>query len=468
MNHLPHIALAMNGNKDKPLSNSRDLKTGPVWQNLARLAGPMMFGITAVISVSLVDTYYVGQLGTQELTALSFTFPVTLSVSSLAIGLGAGASSVVSRAVGSDDDQGARRLATDSIGLAILLVLCVAAIGYLLIDPLFRLLGASGRVLELVGQYMRIWFLAVPLLVVPIVANAIVRAVGDAFWPSAVMVGSALINISVTPIFIFGWGPIPAMDIEGAAIGTLVAWVFTLFGAFALVGLREKMIAFCWPTFAQIAASWKRILAVGLPAAFGNAVNPIGIAVATAILATYADSVVAGFGVATRIESLSVIPMLALSSVIGPFTGQNWGGAQAPRIITALKISYAVCAIWALCLAVFFWIAADPIIAVFSEDEAVADAAADYLYIVPLSVWGYGLVIIGAGCFNALGKSRTGLAFYLTRTALLYIPLSYIASLFAGSWAVFTGIAIANTLSGVAVAAYTLNWLKGRCGPDDA
>ncbi|MEL7211361.1 MAG: MATE family efflux transporter [Pseudomonadota bacterium] len=447
------------------MSNSRDLTSGSTSQKLFQLAGPMVFGIIAVISVSLIDTYYVGQLGTQQLTALSFTFPVTLTVSSLAIGLGAGASSVVSRAVGSDDMADAKRLATDSLGLALLLVICVATIGYLAIDPLFSLLGASGETLEMIGQYMRIWFLAIPLLVVPIVANSIVRAVGDTFWPSLVMVSSALTNIAITPVFIFGLGPVPAFGIQGAAIGTLVAWLVTVFGAFALVAVREKMLLFELPNMGTLVKSWTRVLAVGIPASVGNAVNPIGIAVVTSILAGFSEVIVAGFGVATRVESLAVIPMLALSSAIGPFTGQNWGAGKCERVSEALKVSYQVCAVWAGILALFFWLAAEPIIRVFSEEADVIDAASTYLAIVPISLWGYGVVIITAGAFNAIGRSHFGLGLYLVRTAALYIPLSFLASLLAGSDAVFYGIAIANALAGVTVGGFALYWLNNRDVP---
>lgn len=444
------------------LSDSRDLTTGTVATNLARLAGPMVFGIMAVISVSLIDTYYVGQLGPAPLAALSFTFPVTLSISSIAIGLGAGASSVVSRAVGSGDRDDAKRLATDSIVLAVGIVILLSSVGFFTVDWLFSLLGAQGEVLELIGRYMRIWFLSVPLLVLPIVANAIVRAVGDAFWPSAVMVTSAVINISVTPILVFGWGPIPALDIEGAALGTTVAWAFTLVFGFLLVSVREKMLTLARPTRDALMNSWARVLAVGVPAGLGNAVNPLGIGVVTGILATYGDSVVAGFGVATRIESLSVIPMLALSSAIGPFSGQNWGGDKISRVIDALKISYLVCIVWAAVLSVAFWFLAAPIAAIFTDDESIIETTTTYLQIVPLSVWGYGMVIIGAGAFNAIGKSGTGLIYYLTRSALLYVPLSFMASLLAGSWAVFLGIALANGIAGLAVGGFTIWWLSRK------
>lgn len=426
----------------------------------------MVFGIIAVISVSLVDTYYVGRLGTQQLTALSFTFPVTLTVSSLAIGLGAGASSVVSRAIGASERDEAKRLATDSLVLALVLVICVATVGYIAIDPLFMALGASGDTLDMIGLYMRIWFVAIPLLVVPIVANSIVRAVGDAFWPSVVMVSSAATNIAVTPVFIFGFGPIPAFGIEGAAIGTLVAWLVTVFGAFALVAYREKMLVFKVPSLADLIASWKRVLAVGLPASLGNAVNPIGIAVVTSIIATFGEIVVAGFGVATRIESLFVIPMLALSSAIGPFTGQNWGAGKRERVSEALKFSYVVCAVWAGIMGLFFWLAAEPIVGIFSDDPEVLTSATSYLAIVPLSLWGYGVVIITAGAFNAMGKSHYGLAQYLVRTAVLYIPLSFVAARMAGSDAVFYGIALANALAGIIVGSFALYWLANYAAPE--
>jgi putative MATE family efflux protein len=448
------------------VTDKRNLTSGATWRTLFELAGPMVFGIIAVISVSLVDTYYVGQLGTQELTALSFTFPVTLTVSSLAIGLGAGASSVVSRAIGSSERGDAKRLATDSLALALVLVIGVSTIGSLTIEPLFAALGARGEGLDMIMRYMRIWFIAIPLLVVPIVANAIVRAVGDTFWPSVVMVSSALTNVAVTPLFIFGMGPLPAFGIEGAAIGTLVAWLVTVFGAFALVACREKMLVFELPSSGVLIASWKRVLAVGIPASLGNAVNPIGIAVVTSIIATFGEVVVAGFGVATRIESLFVIPMLALSAAIGPFTGQNWGAGKCHRVSEALRFSYIVCAIWAGAMSLFFWFAAKPIVGLFSEDSQVVASATTYLAIVPLSLWGYGVVIITAAAFNAIGRSHYGLALYLIRTAVLYIPLSFVAARIAASDAVFYGIALANAVAGIVVGSFALYWLANHTAPE--
>jgi Na+-driven multidrug efflux pump len=322
------------------------------------------------------------------------------------------------------------------------------------------LLGAKQETLSMIVRYMQIWYISLPFLIVPMVANSVIRAIGDAFWPSVIMLVSAVINVLTTPILIFGFGPIPALDIEGAAWGTTVARVFTFAFAIWLVVYRERLVTLVLPAVNALLKSWYRVAVVAVPAAFGNAVNPIGIALVTAIIASFGESTVAAFGVATRVESFAVIPMLALSAVIGPVVGQNWGAQQVDRVRTALKQSFAACFVWALVLAMTFWLSAEVITSVFTSDAEVSAMAAKYLYIVPLSVWGYGWTIVAAGAYNAIGKSITGLGFYLTRTAMFYVPLSFIASMLADSQATFVAIAISNTLAGIVVGFLALHGLK--------
>ena len=224
------------------MAAARDLTQGSIPKALFSLAGPMILGIIAIKSVAVIDTYFVAKLGILELTALSFSFPVAMTVTSIAIGLGAGASSVVSRAVGANNLDDAKRLTTDALILAMLLVSAIAIAGYIFVRPLFSLLGANGEVLNLIVRYMQIWFAALPFVVIPMVANAVLRAVGDAFWPSLIMIMSAFINIGLTPLLIFGWGPIPAYHIEGAAYGTFIAQVFaTMFVIWLVIG-REHLL----------------------------------------------------------------------------------------------------------------------------------------------------------------------------------------------------------------------------------
>ena len=448
--------------------SNRDLTNGSVGTQLFGLAGPMLFGIAAVISMQLVDTYFVGRLGTDALAALSFAFPVMLTLTSISIGLAAGAASVVSRATGGGEEDRVRRHATDALLLAGAVIAIVVIAGLSTVRVLFTLLGAEGAVLELVVEYMRIWYLTLPLLVVPMVSNSMVRARGDSFWPSSIMILSSVFNAGFTPLFIFGAGPVPALGMEGAAWGTMAARALAFGPALYLVAIRDRLLNLRWPGLDAFAASARRVLHVGLPAAIGNASNPAGIAVATAIIAVLGSQTVAGFGVATRLEAFAVLPMLALSSVIGPMAGQNWGAGRVDRVRSALKLAYAFCAAWSLLLAVLFYLHGRTLAGWFASEAAVVEEAARYLAIVPISLWGYGVAIIAAGGYNGLGRSMTGLGYSLTRTAGLYVPLVWIASRLDGSTTVFWAVAIANGLAGVVIAAHSLYWLRHaerRFGP---
>ena len=157
---------------------SPPLTEGPVTRHLVRLTLPMIMGMLSMTIFHLTDTYFIGQLGKNELAAISFTFPVIMVLNSIALGLGVGASSVISRTIGEGNSMKVRRLATDALFLAVIIVAFVVAAGELTIYPLFRLLGAPEDILPLTAAYMRIWYIGVVFVVVPMTGNHIIRATG--------------------------------------------------------------------------------------------------------------------------------------------------------------------------------------------------------------------------------------------------------------------------------------------------
>lgn len=449
------------------MNDQRNLTTGPVWLNLVRLAGPMMFGIAATMSVQLVDTFFVGKLGTAPLAALSFSFPIAFTLASLSIGLSAGAASVVSRAVGRGHRRRTQRLAADSMLLTTGVMVLLTAAGLVTLSPMLHLLGAEGEIHSMATAYLRIWFLSLPFLAATMVANAMVRACGDASAPSTIMITSAMFNVVFTPILVFGAGPIPDLGIEGAALATLGARVLSAACALYLVTWRDRLVVSFRRGLRGFVRSAGHVFSIGLPAAIGNASNPFGIAVATAVIAVLGSETVAAFGVATRIEAFAIIPMLALSACIGPVVGQNWGASRADRVERALKTAYALSFGWSLLLAACFWLAGQPLAEAFASEPEVADEAAKYLWIVPISLWGYGIAIIAAGGFNGLGKPLFALTYSLTRTILFYVPLVWIASRLDGATTVFTAIAVANGLAGLVVAFESIRRVRRLAGSDE-
>ena len=224
------------------------LVEGAVGKMLFRMAVPMVFGMLGIVVFNLADTFFVAQLGTPELAALSFTFPVVLVVGSIAMGLGVGVSAVISRAIGKGDHNRVQRLTTDSLVLALLIVVVAVILGIFTINPLFTQLGATPEIIALIRQYMTIWYLGAVFVIVPMVGNNAIRATGDTKTPGMIMVVAAAINIVLDPLLIFGLGPFPMLGLKGAAIATVIARATTLIVALWVLIYRDKMVSFELPS----------------------------------------------------------------------------------------------------------------------------------------------------------------------------------------------------------------------------
>ena len=225
-------------------SQSRpDLLNDPILPTLKKMTIPMIFGMVTLMMFNIVDTFFISMLGTEPLAAVSFTFPVTFTVISLAIGLGIGTSAVIAKALGSNKIEEARFDASVSLIVALLLVILLSFVGYLLIDPIFTLLGAGQLVLPLIHDYMNIWFIGSVFLITPMIGNSVLRASGDTKTPSIVMGGAGLINAILDPILIFGWGPVPALGIQGAAIASVIAWGVAVIIILYVLGVKKRLLS---------------------------------------------------------------------------------------------------------------------------------------------------------------------------------------------------------------------------------
>lgn len=437
---------------------SRDLTEGDVFSHMLRLVVPMSFGIAAMMAVGVVDAYWVGKLGTAQQAAVQFVFPVSMAVMSIAIGLGAGAVSVVSRAAGRGNADRTRRLATDSVALAFIVVLVTSAIGIALIDPLFTLMGATEAMMPHVRDFMTIWFAGIVFIVGPMIASNLLRALGDAIIPSVIMILAAVLNMGLDPLLIFGWGPVPALGVQGAAAATLISNMVVFVIAMAILIFREKLMDLSWPGWGELLWNWREIARVGIPAAGSNMVNPIAMGIAFASMARFGEPAVGGLGVAMRVEAFAIIPLFALSGCIGPITGQNGGAGEIGRVREAFTRSFLFCAGWSFSVAVLLFFLGGTLAGWFlpsAEGQAVAET---YWDIVPFTVFGYGIAMAASAGFNGLGRPLQGIALNAIRGFALLAPLSWVIGSFYGSTGVIAGIAAANLAIAAIAVAYTLKF----------
>ncbi|MEO1590338.1 MAG: MATE family efflux transporter [Cyanobacteria bacterium J06632_22] len=438
---------------------AQPLTSGPIAPRLLKLTLPMVWGVFAIVAFNLADTYYVGQLGTEQLAAMSFTFPVVMTLGSLAFGLGVGTSSIIARAIGQGDPSRVQRFTTNSLTLGITAVALLSGMGLLTIDPLFRALGAGPDVLPYVREYMQIWYFGMVFLVVPMIGNSAIRASGDTGTPSLIMTISAGFNILLDPLLIFGLLGFPEMGLTGAAWATVIARAVTLVAALLVLKFKAHMISSHFPDVQETLWCWRDILYVGLPAAGTSMINPISIGVITSLLAVHGATAVAGFGVASRVESFAMIVLMALSASIGPFVGQNWGAEKFDRVRQSLQLSFGFCLLWGLLTAAVLALMGQWIAPLFNGDEAVVAIATRYLYIVPLSYGTAGIIQVTSSALNALGRPLPAVVMTVLRMFVLYIPLAYLGSLWLGP----LGIFLAATVSNLVVGAGAYWWSRRTC-----
>ena len=435
------------------------LTEGSIGRALLKMTVPMIWGMLAMMTFNLADTYFVAKLGTIPLAAMGFTFPVVLTIAHVALGLGIGASSVISRAIGEGDTNKVKRLTTDSLYLSLLLVSITILVGFLTINPLFKMMGANEQTLSYIQQYMRIWYIGVLFLVIPMVGNHAIRASGDAFIPGMIMVVGSLINIILDPILIFGFWGIPAMGIKGAAWATVVARALTMILSLWVLHKKKQMLSFQLPPLKMLVESWKKILYIGIPSSGTMLVPTICLGILTWMVADFGQEAVAGFGVAGKIEGFAVVIFMALSTVLSPFVGQNWGAHQFNRVRKGLTKVFNFSLIWGSLQAILLFIFAEPITTLFNHDPQVTRYTILYLQIIPISYGLLSIIHLSSAAFNALGKPLPAAVIMLFRLVILHIPLAYFGKKHFG----FLGFLMATHIAIITTAILSVLWIRKTC-----
>ena len=326
------------------------LTVGSVPKHIRRLAVPMVIGVFAMISVNLIDTYFVGLLGTSELAAMSFTFPIIGLIINLCMGLGIGVTATVSRLTGAEKLSEAQQVSAQALILALLLAISLAILGFIFQGPIFRLMGAKPELLSYLFDYMRWWFIGLPFLVMVIIANGVLRAKGDSKTPMRVMIFAAIINAILDPLLIFGLMGLPRLELEGAAIATLIArlstFSFTIYLLFKrdIIQVKDLMPKGLWSTAQTVGT-------IGVPAAMTNALTPFSAGLITALIALHGSETVAGYGLAVRFESLFLLVPMVLGGALSPFVGQNWGARLNHRVIESLIWVRKISIYWGIAVA---------------------------------------------------------------------------------------------------------------------
>jgi putative MATE family efflux protein len=431
-----------------PQHPEQSLVSGSVMGHVLRMTPPMATAFLAMMAFNLADTWFVSKLGTQPLAAMGFTFPIVMVYHAISMGIGLGVSSCVSRAIGARDLHRVRHFATYSLLLTVVVMSCLTLLGCRLLPALLAHLGATAETARLAASYMRIWFLFAPIVAIPMVGNNAIRTTGNTLQPAIVMSTAAVLNAILDPIMIFGWGPVPALGIPGAALATGLSRLITVGWALWLMHYRCHLLTREWTGLRALLRVWGNVLHIAIPCAATNLLMPVTMGIVTRLIAGHGEFAVAATAAGQRIEQFMYLAPMAMGSTLVPIIGQNWGANRIDRVREVwvktnwYGIGYAVfCVVLALALA-------EPVAHWFSNDPKVIQLIALYLRIILTGAIMQHPMVHTGFAFNAIRKPLHAALLTIIRLAVLAVPLAWCGSRLAGVRGIYGGIAIATWLSG--------------------
>ena len=429
------------------MKNVQLILHGSILEYLLKHSATLFVGLVCLSSLALVDFYFIGQLGAMELAAVSFAAPIVFLGINVLLSLGVGVMIVSSKLVGGGDMESVNRVSSAGIYLAIVVGVLMMLGGFYFHETIFSVLQAEQAIIDLIRGYMQFIYINFVLMALLIVLLKILQAFGEVKSQAIVMMVVVFLNIALDPLLIFGIGPFPQLGLEGAAIATCIA---TGVGVLVLFFIAAKYIRYRLDAFTH---SWGQILYLGLPVSLSKSMMPLTNAAITAMLAAFGNISVAAYGIGYRIDLIVLLFLVALSSIVAPFIGQNIGAGNYDRIYNCILMAIRVVFVYGIIAgaAVFFF--SEQIASVFSPDSAVRSELSLYLLIAPIGYFLQGLMMLSVSVLETLNKPLRSALVNLIYFFLLYIPFAAIGAKFYGN----VGIFAAYPISGLVAAIFALS-----------
>jgi putative MATE family efflux protein len=447
---------------------TRALIEGPIAATLVRLAAPNMLVMLAQTSVGLIETYFVGKLGTDALAGVALVFPVVMLMQMMSAGaMGGGISSAIARALGAG-----RRADADALALHALVIAIVFGLAFTIAllaggRTLYTLMGGSGGSLAAAMTYSTVVFVgAILVWLFNSLAN-VIRGTGNMMVPATVTCAGVIVLIPLSPCLIFGLGSFPRLGVAGGAVAVVIYYALgsAVLAAYlrssrSIVRLRFAGIRLRWPLFVDI-------LRVGLVAALITVQTNLTIAIATGLVGAFGPAAIAGYGTGSRLEYLLIPLVFGLGGPLVAMVGTNIGAGQLDRALRVAWIGAAIAA--AICEVIGLAAAAAPYawLSLFDKDAAMIDAGSRYLHTVgPV----YGLFGLGMALYFASQGAGRLLWPLLANFARLVIAAvgGWLALRWAGSLTgIFIALAVALAAFGLINAAAVASgvWFRNRSAP---
>ena len=435
------------------MSQKLKLTKDPIWFLLRKVTIPASVGSLFQTFYNLVDTWFAGRISAEAIAAIAKSFPIYFIIIAIGVGLTAGTNTLIGNNIGANNKKKASLFVAQSIIFAIFLSILITFFGLGVSDFLLSIMGSDQEGIILSRKYLDIIFYGTIIVLIQISLNGTLNAQGDTKSYRNVLIFSFFLNIFLNPLFIFGYGFIPAFGIAGLAIATVVAqFIGLLYLAHKVYccELKQYLKFKCFiPKFNLLG----ELIYQTIPVMFSMLLIGVGIFNILYFIGQFGDLATAGYGAALRIEQVFLLPVIGLNTAVLSIGGQNFGARSYDRLRELYKKALTFGSAFMICAGVIIFFGAEFLVSLFTDNLEAIRHGVIYLKVAALIGPIYPVFFITTAIFQAVKKPLYSLYMSILRlTGLPFLSLWYVINIRGGNYEdIFYTILVTNWLMGIAV-----------------
>lgn len=432
-----------------------EITDGNLLKAMVFLSLPIIFSSFLQGLYNVIDMFWVGKLGAAAVAAVSLSFPPMFLMIMLGMGISVAGTILVSQYKGRKDHEKSDFIASQTVSSVILLSIVLAVLGYALSPGLLGFMSLEESVFTMASDYLSITFTGLPFVFFYFVFQSLLRATGNVTTPLYVVVVSIFLNLVLDPLFIFGYGPVPAMGVAGAAIATVISQAIGAIIGLAILLRGKSGIHLKLSCMTPHIETLVKLTKLGAPSSIELGSISLSFMVMLFLVTPFGTDITAAYGIGTRILSMIIIPAVGLGMATSTLVGQNMGAGKPERAESAAKIGMITGFSVLTLIGILMFVFSVPIAALFIEDQSVVSMAAHFLNATALSFGFIAILEVIIGAFKGSGHTFRSMVITLTVLWLMRFPLAYILAYhtslsFEGIWWAFPVSTIIGAMIAVA------------------
>ncbi|MGN0449391.1 MAG: MATE family efflux transporter [Ruminococcus sp.] len=429
--------------------NETFMKEKPVLPLMLSMALPMVLSMMVNSLYNIIDSFFVAQISEEAMTALSLVYPVQNVINAVGIGFGIGINAVIAFYLGAGDNREADQAATQGLVLAVIHGVVMTVCCIVMMPAFLGMFTSSETVIELGVRYSVVAFAFTLIIIVGVTFEKIFQAVGNMKTTMISLMCGCITNIVFDPVLIFGYGPFPAMGIEGAALATGIGQALTLAIYLVVYFVRPIRVHIRRQHILPGKGMVLKLYSIGIPATLNLALPSLLISVLNAILAAYSEVYILVLGIYYKLQTFIYLPANGIVQGMRPLIGYNYGAGEHKRVSQIYKIVLCMSGIIMVLGTVICLMIPDQLMGMFTHTEATIQAGETALRIIGAGFIVSAVSVTSSGALEGLGKGTPSLLISLCRYVVVIIPVAFLLSRLFGAVGVWNAFWITEAITAI-------------------